>query len=191
MAEESLLRVLTHADTNVSQVEGGKYKSSPLAYSLQSFVELMDHGIVSWDILEPPFISKVSSYVNNQAAVQDANVIEASLSILENIVLNSSGKYAQVEKEVTLQNLVSHLQSMSPQIQQNAIALLNALFTKADIAKRRTVAATLQSKEVRNVFLTNVIQSTGQVKFTNFKRHSIANRHLFRLARSVGERPDV
>ena len=56
-----------------------------------------------------------------------------------------------------------HLQSMRPQIQQNAIALINALFLKADLAKRRSVAATLQSKQVRNVFLTIVIQSTGQV----------------------------
>ena len=125
----------------------------------------MDHGGVSWDILEPPFINKVASYVSNQTVVQDANVIEASLSILENIVLNSSATYGLVEKEVTLQNLVMHLQSMSPQIQQNAIALINALFLKADIAKRRAIAAALQSKQVRNVFLTNVIQSTGQVKF--------------------------
>lgn len=124
----------------------------------------MDHGIVSWDILESPFINKVASYVNNQAVIQDTSVIEASLSILENIVLNSSGKYAQVEKEVTLQNLVMHLQSMSPQIQQNAIALINALFLKADVAKRRAVSVSLQSKQTRNVFLTNVIQSTGQVK---------------------------
>ncbi|KAK9309611.1 hypothetical protein QLX08_000828 [Tetragonisca angustula] len=147
----------------ISQVEGEKYKGNALAYSLQSFVELMDHGIVSWDILETPFINKVASYVNNQAVIQDTNIIEASLSILENIVLNSSGKYGQVEKEVTFPNLVMHLQSARPQIQQNAIALINALFLKADLSKRRAVAATLQSKQVRNVFLTNIIQSTGQV----------------------------
>lgn len=128
-----------------------------------SFVELMDHGIVSWDILESPFINKVASYVNNQATPQEPKVVEASLSILENIVLNSSGKYGQVEKEVTFPNLVMHLQSLSPQIQQNAIALINALFLKADLPKRRAVAATLQSKQLRLVFLTNVIQSTGEV----------------------------
>ncbi|XP_008553122.1 engulfment and cell motility protein 1 [Microplitis demolitor] len=147
----------------ILQIESGKYKTAALACALQSFVELMDHGIVSWDILEPPFINKVASYVNNQSVSQDASVIEASLSILENIVLNSSGKYSLVEKEVTFPNLVMHLQSMSPQIQQNTIALINALFLKADLIKRRAVAATLQSKQVRNVFLTNVIQSTGQV----------------------------
>ncbi|XP_015118781.1 engulfment and cell motility protein 1 [Diachasma alloeum] len=147
----------------ISQVESGKYKATALAYSLQSFVELMDHGIVSWDILEPPFINKVASYVNNQAVTQDADVIEASLSILENIVLNSSGQYGLVEKEVTFPNLSNHLQNMKPEIQQNTIALINALFLKADARKRKHVAATLQSKQIRNVFLTNVIQSTGEV----------------------------
>lgn len=147
----------------ISQIETGKYKSNCLANSLLSFVELMDHGIVSWDILEPPFINKVASYVNNQLSSQESKVIEASLSILENIVLNSSGKYNLVEKDVTFQNLVMHLQSMSTQIQQNTIALINALFLKADMGKRRTLASTLQSKQVRNIFLTNVIQLTGKI----------------------------
>ncbi|PSN54595.1 Engulfment and cell motility protein 1 [Blattella germanica] len=149
----------------ISHIEGGKCKpGNTLAYSLISFVELMDHGIVSWDILESPFINKVASYVNNQAVTQDAKVVQASLSILENIVLNSSGKYGQVEKEVTFPNLVNHLQSQNPVIQQNAIALINALFLKADIAKRKAIAATLSSKLVRNVILTNIIQSSsGQV----------------------------
>lgn len=148
----------------ISIIEGGKCKGNMLAYSLISFVELMDHGIVSWDILESPFINKVASYVNNQAVAQDAKVVQASLSILENIVLNSSGKYGQVEKEVTFPNLVMHLQSQNPVIQQNAIALINALFLKADNLKRKAIAATLSSKQVRNVILTNVIQSaSGQV----------------------------
>ncbi|KAJ9594640.1 hypothetical protein L9F63_027378, partial [Diploptera punctata] len=149
----------------ISHIEGGKCKpGNPLAYSLISFVELMDHGIVSWDILESPFINKVASYVNNQSVAQDAKVVQASLSILENIVLNSSGKYGQVEKEVTFPNLVMHLQSQNPVIQQNAIALINALFLKADVAKRKAIAGTLSSKQVRSVILTNVIQSSsGQV----------------------------
>lgn len=147
-----------------SQVEAGKCKAATLAFFLQSFVELMDHGIVSWDILETPFINKVASYVNNQGTPENPTVVEASLSILENIVLNSSGKYSQVDKELTFPNLVMYVQNLSPQIQQNAIALINALFLKADLPKRRAVAATLQSKQLRLVFLTNVIQSTGQVR---------------------------
>lgn len=62
----------------ISMVEGGKSKGDILAFSLMSFVELMDHGIVSWDILEVPFINKVASYVNNQSQPQDAKVSSAS-----------------------------------------------------------------------------------------------------------------
>jgi len=58
----------------ITMVESGKNKGAILAYSLSSFVELMDHGIVSWDILEVPFINKVASYVNNQSQPQEAKV---------------------------------------------------------------------------------------------------------------------
>lgn len=64
----------------ITMVEGGKSKGNVLAYSLLSFVELMDHGIVSWDILEVPFINKVASYVNNQSQPQDAKVKKYKMS---------------------------------------------------------------------------------------------------------------
>ena len=32
-----------------------------MALTLKSFVALMDHGIVSWDVLEPNFIKRVSA----------------------------------------------------------------------------------------------------------------------------------
>lgn len=147
----------------ISQIEGGKCKGDILTYMMISFVELMDHGTVSWDILEIPFINKVAGFVNNHSLSQDPNLIQASLSILENIVLNSSDKYSQVEKEVTLPNLVSHLQNTNfPVIQQNTIALINALFLKADLPKKKAIAATLTSKQVRNVILSNVIQSVSK-----------------------------
>jgi len=136
-----------------------------LANALASFVELMDHGIVSWDILETPFINMVASYVNNQTSrPQEAKVVQSSLSILESIVLNSSAKYGQVEKEVGFPNLVLRLENQNPIIQQNALSLINALFLKADPAKRKIIASTLCTKQVRNVILQNIIQtSSGEV----------------------------
>lgn len=142
----------------VSMVEGGGYTGEHLAYTLQSFVELMDHGIVSWDILEPKFIGRVANQVNSQSAAQETRSLQASLAILESLVLNSSGKYPLVEQEVTLPNLIMHLQSPIPEIQQNAIALINALFLKSETAKRKGIAGTLSSRHIRNVILTNIIQ---------------------------------
>lgn len=145
-------------------IEKAKCKGEMLAHSLMSFVELMDHGIVSWDILETPFINTVASYVNNHSVTHDSKVIKASLSILESIVLNSSGKYSQVEKEVTFMNIINHLQTQSPVIQQNAIALINALFQKANQDRKKEIAAALCSKHVRNIIMSSVIQSaSGQV----------------------------
>lgn len=77
----------------IKQIEGGKCKGSILAHTLLSFVELMEHGIVSWDILDNNFISRVAGFVNTAAEEQ---VTEAALSILENVVLNSSEGYGQV-----------------------------------------------------------------------------------------------
>lgn len=142
----------------ISMIESGGFSGELMALTLESFVELMDHGIVSWDNLQDLFISRVANQVNSQAP-QDSRSLQASLAILESLVLNSSGKYPLVEQVVTLQYLISHLQSTVPEIQQNAIALINALFLKADASKRRSISATLTSKQIRNVIMTHIIQT--------------------------------
>ncbi|CAH0714707.1 unnamed protein product, partial [Brenthis ino] len=141
----------------INNIETGKFKGNCLKFALVTFVELMDHGIISWDILENQFINKVVSFVSNQATAQDPKIIQSCLSILENIVLNSSGKNSHVEKEITIPSLISHLENQDRIIQQNAIALINAIFSKADLTKRKTIAATLCSKQVRNKIYENLI----------------------------------
>lgn len=146
----------------VSMIEGGTYHGEHLALTLQSFVELMDHGIVFWDILEPKLIGKVANQVNTNVP-QDTRTLQASLSILESLVLNSSSRYAMVDQEVTLPNLIMHIQGGSAEIQQSAVALINALFLKAESpTKRKTLAATLSSRHIRNVIMTNVLQRAQQ-----------------------------
>lgn len=142
-----------------NNIENGKFKGDSLKYALVTFVELMDHGIISWDVLENQFINKVARFVSNQAIAQDSRVVQCCLSILENIVLNSS-KNSHVEREITIPNLILHLQNSYQDriiIQQNAIALINAIFSKADFNKRKSIAATLCSKQVRNVIYENLI----------------------------------
>ncbi|XP_074028715.1 engulfment and cell motility Ced-12 isoform X2 [Leptinotarsa decemlineata] len=143
----------------IKQIEGGKCKSTVLAHTLLSFVELMEHGIVSWDILNGEFISRVAGFVNTP---QEAQITQAALSILENVVLNSTEGYGQVEREVPIGSLVVHLQA-APVVQQNAVALINALLSRADSIKRRTLVATLTSKQVRTMIQNNILQ-TGAAK---------------------------
>uniref|UniRef100_A0A4W5LGF4 Engulfment and cell motility 3 n=1 Tax=Hucho hucho TaxID=62062 RepID=A0A4W5LGF4_9TELE len=79
-----------------------------MTHTLTGFMELMDHGIVSWDNLSAVFIKKIASFVN--AKVLDASIQQVSLAILESMVLSSSSLFQQVKQEVTLERLLSHLQ---------------------------------------------------------------------------------
>lgn len=87
----------------IKQIEGGKCKGAVLGHTLLSFVELMEHGIVSWDILNGDFITRVASFVNSP---QEAEVTQAALSILENVVINSTEGYGQVRKWKLIEKLV-------------------------------------------------------------------------------------
>lgn len=53
-------------------------------------------------------IPQVASYINVQGAM-DTRTLSSSLTILENIVLNSQNKYAMVEKQITLPKLLQHI----------------------------------------------------------------------------------
>ncbi|XP_013415031.1 engulfment and cell motility protein 1 [Lingula anatina] len=145
----------------LQMVEGGGISGESLAFTLKAFVELMDHGIVSWDILEPKFIKNVSGCISKSGC--DPTTLQSALEILESTVLHSSSKAGFVEQEVTPVNLIVHLQSSNPDIQKSAIALINALFLKAESQKRRAIAESLQSKSIRNVILSHVIRGPNTV----------------------------
>jgi len=121
----------------------------------------MDHGIVSWNVLEHKFIKTVATTV--MAKSSDAATLQSSLEILESVVLHGAGKYEVVEQEVPPVSLIHHLQSSNADIQKNAIALINALLLKADKPKRKGIAEDLQKKSIRNIILNNVIRGTSTV----------------------------
>uniref|UniRef100_A0A669DE91 Engulfment and cell motility 1 n=1 Tax=Oreochromis niloticus TaxID=8128 RepID=A0A669DE91_ORENI len=79
-----------------------------LSFTLTAFVELMDHGIVSWDTFSVAFIKKIASFVNKTA--MDTAVLQRSLAILESMVLNSQDLYHKVAQEITIGQLIPHLQ---------------------------------------------------------------------------------
>ena len=64
-----------------------------LAFTLKAFVELMDHGIVSWDVLQHKFIKNVRHFISSVVAfsrvyvsvyvhVKIKKVVVASFSIV-------------------------------------------------------------------------------------------------------------
>uniref|UniRef100_A0A7N6FET4 ELMO domain-containing protein n=1 Tax=Anabas testudineus TaxID=64144 RepID=A0A7N6FET4_ANATE len=89
-------------------VESGTHFGEMLAFTLTAFLELMDHGIVSWDLISLSFIKQIASYVNQPMV--DVSILQRSLAILESMVLNSHSLYHRVAQEITVGQLIGHLQ---------------------------------------------------------------------------------
>uniref|UniRef100_A0AAR2IT36 ELMO domain-containing protein n=1 Tax=Pygocentrus nattereri TaxID=42514 RepID=A0AAR2IT36_PYGNA len=116
-------------------VESGTHFGEMLAFTLTAFLELMDHGIVSWDLISLSFIKQIAGYVNQPMV--DVSILQRSLAILESMVLNSHSLYHRVAQEITVGQLIGHLQVSNQEIQTYAIALINALFLKAPEDRRQ------------------------------------------------------
>ncbi len=137
--------------------------------------------------MEPKFICKVANHVNfTNSSLSDSKVLINSLAILESIVISSTKFNVLVEAEVTLPNLIVLVQQniTNPEIQQNSIALINALFAKSDLSKRKAMALTLGSKRIRNVILTQVLNpriSSGEPSSSTFNVGSEMAHQLYVL----------
>lgn len=142
-------------DTLIKMIEdGGQTNEDILKYSLASFVELMEHGTVSWEVPENSFVARNIEIVRNFQKYP-TNCGESALSNLENIVM-CSNKHVLVAEDIKLQDILRLLQDVnSPVMRQNAIALLNALFVKADEGRRRTIAQTISAKQFRLALIGN------------------------------------
>ncbi|ESO83042.1 hypothetical protein LOTGIDRAFT_222972 [Lottia gigantea] len=147
-------------DLLIDIVNSGVYKGEPLAFTLKSFVALMENNI-SWDVLQPEFIKRVAECVNCSNQSQDSNCLQAALEILELVVMNSTDKLSVVEQVVTPSNVIPYLEKYDLDVRKNAIALINALFTKADPEKKKKIAESLQTRSMRNIIITHVIRSVG------------------------------
>lgn len=132
-----------------------------MTHTLTGFMELMDHGIVSWENLSSVFIKKIASFVN--AKVADASIQQVSLAILESMVLSSTSLFHLVKQEITMERLISHLQVTNQQIQTKAMALLMALLQTAEEADRQDLFAYLGKKNLRQYIYKNIIHSSGSV----------------------------
>uniref|UniRef100_A0A673KA59 Engulfment and cell motility protein 2-like n=1 Tax=Sinocyclocheilus rhinocerous TaxID=307959 RepID=A0A673KA59_9TELE len=124
-----------------------------LAFTLTAFLELMDHGIVSWDLISVSFIKQIAAYVNQPMV--DVSILQRSLAILESMVLNSHSLYQRVAQETRQSN---------QEIQTYAIALINALFLKTPEDRRQEMASTLAQKHLRGIILNHIIRGNRPVK---------------------------
>uniref|UniRef100_A0A8C4LZH6 Engulfment and cell motility 3 n=1 Tax=Equus asinus asinus TaxID=83772 RepID=A0A8C4LZH6_EQUAS len=128
-------------------IEDGDDLGEVLALTLRTFLELMEHGVVSWETLSIPFVRKVVSYVNMN--LMDASVQPLALRLLESVTLSSPALGQLVKSEVPLSRLLVHLQVMNQQLQTKAMALLTALLQGASPAERKDMLDQLWQRNLR------------------------------------------
>ncbi|XP_048079570.1 engulfment and cell motility protein 3 isoform X12 [Ursus arctos] len=120
-------------------IEDGDDLGEVLTLALRAFLELMEHGMVSWETLSIPFVRKVVCYVNMN--LMDAWVQPLALRLLESVTLSSPALGQLVKSEVPLDRLLVHLQVMNQQLQTKAMALLTALLQGASPTERKQACA--------------------------------------------------
>ncbi|XP_021487426.1 engulfment and cell motility protein 3 isoform X2 [Meriones unguiculatus] len=140
-------------------IENGDDLGEMLALGLRAFLELMEHGVVSWETLSIPFVRKVISYVNMN--LMDASVQPLALRLLESVTLSSPALGQLVKSEVPLDRLLVHLQVMNQQLQTKAMALLTALLQGASPADRKHMLDYLWQRNLRQFIYKNIIHSAA------------------------------
>uniref|UniRef100_A0A8C7MGH7 Engulfment and cell motility 2 n=1 Tax=Oncorhynchus kisutch TaxID=8019 RepID=A0A8C7MGH7_ONCKI len=137
-------------------VESGTHFGEMLAFTLTAFLELMDHGIVSWDLISLSFIKQIAGYVNQPMV--DVSILQRSLAILESMVLNSHSLYHRVAQDITVGQLIGHLQVSNQEIQTYAIALINALFLKAPEDRRQVSNRPIKAEMAHQLYVLDQAQ---------------------------------
>ncbi|CAK6436679.1 unnamed protein product [Pipistrellus nathusii] len=140
-------------------IEEGDDLGEELALALQVFLELMEHGVVSWETLSVPFVKKVIRYVNMN--LMDASVQPLALRLLESVTLSSPTLGQLVKSEVPLDRLLVHIQVMNQQLQTKAMALLTALLQGASPAERKHMLDYLWQRNLRQFIYKNIIHSAA------------------------------
>uniref|UniRef100_A0A3P9CIH9 Engulfment and cell motility 3 n=1 Tax=Maylandia zebra TaxID=106582 RepID=A0A3P9CIH9_9CICH len=128
-----------------------------MTHTLTGFMELMDHGIVSWENLSSVFIKKIAGFVNAKST--DASIQQVCLDILESMVLSSHSLFLQVKQEITMERLIAHLQVTNQQIQTKAMALLMALLQTAGDSDRKNIIHSSGSVQDEMAHYLYVLQS--------------------------------
>ncbi|XP_071958980.1 engulfment and cell motility protein 2-like [Antedon mediterranea] len=166
-------------------VEGGEERGESLGCALSAFLELMDHSIVSWDLLTAVFVKRVANCAKESPDPKESSlapksmdpvviknaedaaiakkvindvITHKSLSLLEAIVNNCPDLYSTVADEITFKDIIPHLNTGSQEIKTSCIALINALCLHApEDNKKAFFDDALASKEVR-VAILEVVQ---------------------------------
>jgi engulfment/cell motility protein 1 len=136
-----------------------------LGSALEAFNKLMDWE--AWDKPSHKFISVIANEINQpeDSTATDPKILINALSILESAAISGVSFYSVVESELSLPKLIHHVQRQTgqPEIQMNAIALINALILKADIAKKKSMIMTLSNQRFRSIITSCILDLKHEV----------------------------
>lgn len=134
-----------------------------LGFAVESFVELTNQE-QDWEMVsnEPAFLTTMIKLVNTSPSVTvDPKIMTNALFILESVVGVNAGLLSLLEANLSLSNLILHIKHNSsfPEIQQNCLALINALFSRSDLTKRKAMSITLNSHGFCLVITESIIKT--------------------------------
>ena len=107
--------------------------ASQMANMLGAFQELMEHALVSWSTLTQNFVNKLILMIEKSRPLEVVRslIVAKCLSILESILLSSSDLSESVMQGIQLDDIIRFMQSLSQEVQQYALALINTMLLKA------------------------------------------------------------
>jgi len=79
-------------------------------------------------------------------------------------VMESNSACMQLEKEVTVEVLLWHLENEDKKVQQSALSLIYVIFTKADRINRNSVAVLLVRKKYLDIIKENEAEIPVNIK---------------------------
>ncbi|XP_064487467.1 engulfment and cell motility protein 2-like [Ornithodoros turicata] len=163
----------------VSAMENGLFRGKIMGKASQCFEGLMDHSVVSWDIVSEKFVTRLIRHVSSATRIDNVGV-DTSLSILESAATQRSDLYSVIRTTMPFGNYVNFVGVGSIPVLKNAIALLNIMFKRADYAERRSLEGLILKFGLKNMIWHRVSHIT-QVDIELAHQLFVMQSHLLNL----------
>ncbi|XP_064488208.1 engulfment and cell motility protein 2-like [Ornithodoros turicata] len=134
----------------VSAMENGFFRGKIMGKALQCFEGLMDHNILSWDIVSEKFVTRLIRHVSSSSHI-DNMTVETSLSILESAATQRFDLYTVIHTTMPFGNYVNFVGNGSIPVLKNALALLNIVFKRAEHAGQRALEGLILKFGLKNM----------------------------------------
>uniref|UniRef100_A0AAQ5XQ55 ELMO domain-containing protein n=1 Tax=Amphiprion ocellaris TaxID=80972 RepID=A0AAQ5XQ55_AMPOC len=162
-----------------------------MTHTLKAFMELMYHGIVSWENLSTVFIKKIASFVN--AKPTDASIQQVSLDILENMVLSSQSLFLQVKHEITMERLIAHLQvsgSVQDEMAHHLYVLQSVTLNHQELRMRTPLDCYSQEqRDILHGLRQAAFETESENSLSNERRRSLCAKEFKKLGFSNNSNP--